>query len=61
MLVKSADLPLEAIAAEAVTVYPTRLSLPEDGSNTCSVVLNVQPTADVTVGVDVAVGGECLG
>ena len=46
MLVKSADLPLEAIAAEAVTVYPTRLSLPEDGSNTCSVVLNVQPTAD---------------
>ena len=57
-LVKSADLPLEVIAVQPVTIYPTSLSVPEDGNNTYSIVLNVQPTADVTVGVTAPSGSN---
>ena len=57
-LVKSADLPLEVIPVQPVTIYPTSLSVPEDGSNTYSIVLNVQPTADVTVGVTAPSGSN---
>ena len=57
-LVKSADLPLEVIPVQPVTIYPTSLSVPEDGNNTYSIVLNVQPTADVTVGVTAPSGSN---
>ena len=57
-LVKSADLPLEVIAVQPVTIYPMSLSVPEDGNNTYSIVLNVQPTADVTVGVTAPSGSN---
>ena len=57
-LVKSADLPLDVIAVQPVTIYPTSLSMPENGSNTYSVVLNALPTGNVTVGVTVPSGSN---
>ena len=53
-LVRSGDLPLVVIAAEkGVEIYPTELTMPEDDSDTYTVVLTMQPTADVTVTVTV--------
>ena len=58
-LVKSGDLPLEVIAAEeGVEIYPTELTMPEDGSDTYTVVLTSRPTADVTVTVTVPSGAD---
>ena len=54
VFVRSADLPLEVIAAEpGVEIYPAELTMPEDDSDTYTVVLTSQPTADVTVTVTV--------
>ncbi len=58
-LVRSADLPLVVIAAEkGVEIYPTELTLPEDDSDTYTVVLTMEPTADVTVTVTVPSGAD---
>ena len=58
-LVKSGDLPLEVIAAEeGVEIYPAELTMPEDGSDTYTVVLTSRPTADVTVTVTVPSGAD---
>ena len=58
-LVKSADLPLEAIAGQpGVTIYPTALIIPEGNSDTYTVVLTLQPTANVTVTVTVPAGSD---
>ena len=59
VFVRSADLPLEVIAAEpGVEIYPTELTMPEDDSDTYTVVLTSQPTADVTVTVTVPSGAD---
>ena len=48
------DLPLVVIDAESgVEIYPTELTMAEDDSDTYTVVLTMQPTADVTVTVTV--------
>ena len=58
-LVRSADLPLEVIAADdGVEIYPTVLTMPEDDSDTYTVVLTSEPTADVTVTVTVPSGAD---
>ena len=58
-LVKSTDLPLEAIEGlPGVTVYPTVLTIPEGNSDTYTVVLQLQPTEDVTVAVTVPSGSD---
>ena len=58
-LVRSADLPLVVIAAEkGVEIYPTELTMAEDDSDTYTVVLTMQPTADVTVTVTVPSGAD---
>ena len=58
-LVKSDDLPLEVIAAEpGVEVYPTELTMMEGESDTYTVVLTSQPTADVTVTVTVPTNAD---
>ena len=66
-LVRSADLPLEVIAAEeGVEIYPTQLTMPEDASDTYTVVLTSEPSSNVTVtvtvpsGADVTVNGSPL-
>ena len=59
VFVRSADLPLEVIAAEdGVEIYPTDLTMPEDDSDTYKVVLTSQPTSDVTVTVTVPPGAD---
>ncbi len=61
VFVRSADLPLEVIAAEAgVEIYPTELAMPEDDSDTYTVVLTSRPTADVTVTVTVPSGADVM-
>ncbi len=58
-LVLSDDLPLVVIDAEAgVEIYPTELTIGEDDSDTYTVVLTMQPTADVTVTVTVPSGAD---
>ena len=58
-LVKSTDLPLEVIEGlPGVTVYPTALTIPEGNSDTYIVVLQLQPTEDVTVAVTVPSGSD---
>ena len=58
-LVRSDDLPLVVIAAESgVEIYPTELTMAEDESDTYTVVLIMQPTADVTVTVTVPSGAD---
>ena len=58
-LVRSADLPLVVIAAEkGVEIYPTELTLAEDDSDTYTVLLTMEPTADVTVTVTVPSGAD---
>ena len=58
-LVKSTDLPLEVIKGlPGVTVYPTVLTIPEGNSDTYTVVLQLQPTEDVTVAVTVPGGSD---
>ena len=58
-LVKSTDLPLEAIEGlPGVTVYPTVLTIPEGNSDSYTVVLQLQPTEDVTVAVTVPSGSD---
>ena len=58
-LVRSGDLPLIVIAAEkGVEIYPTELTLAEDDSDTYTVVLTMEPTADVTVTVTVPSGAD---
>ena len=58
-LVRSADLPLVVIAAEkGVEIYPTELTLAEDDSDTYTVVLTMEPTADVTITVTVPSGAD---
>ena len=58
-LLRSADLPLVVIAAEkGVEIYPTELTMAEDDSDTYTVVLTMQPTADVTVTVIVPSGAD---
>ena len=59
VFVRSGDLPLEMIAAEeGVEIYPTELTMPEDDSDTYTVVLTSPPTADVTVTVTVPSGAD---
>ena len=59
VFVRSADLPLEVIAAEdGVEIYPTALTMPEGASDAYTVVLTSQPTADVTVTVTVPSGAD---
>ncbi len=54
-LARSADLPLEVLAAVPdVIVRPTALTVREGGTNGYSVVLNSEPTATVTVDVTVS-------
>ncbi len=58
-LVRSDDLPLVVIDAESgVEIYPTELTMAEDDSDTYTVVLTMQPTADVTVTVTVPSGED---
>ena len=58
-LVKSSDLPVEVIAAtRGVRIYPTTLTVREDGANRYTAVLNSQPTADATVSVTVPQGTD---
>ncbi len=58
-LVRSGDLPLVVIDAEpGVEIYPTELTMPEDDSDTYTVVLTMRPTADVTVTVTVPSGAD---
>ena len=58
-LVKSTDLPLEVIEGlPGVTVYPTVLTIPEGNSDSYIVVLQLQPTEDVTVAVTVPGGSD---
>ena len=59
VFVRSADLPLEVIAAEpGVEIYPADLTMPEDASDTYTVVLTSQPTSNVTVTVTVPSGAD---
>ena len=59
VIVKSEDLPLEAIAAEpGVEIYPAELTMPEDDSDVYTVSLTSEPTADVTVTVTVPSGAD---
>ena len=59
VFVRSGDLPVEVIAAEAgVEIYPAELTMPEDDSDTYTVVLTSRPTADVTVSVTVPSGAD---
>ncbi len=61
VFVRSGDLPLEVIAAEpGVELYPTELSMPEGDSDTYTVVLTSQPTANVTVTVTVPSGADVM-
>ena len=56
---RSADLPLIVIAAEkGLEIYPTELTMAEDDSDTYTVVLTMEPTADVTVTVTVPSGAD---
>ena len=58
-LVKSTDLPLEVIEGlPGVTVDPTVLTIPEGNSDSYTVVLQLQPTEEVTVAVTVPVGSD---
>ena len=58
-LVKSTDLPLKVIEGlPGVTVDPTVLTIPEGNSDTYTVVLQLQPTEDVTVAVTVPSGAD---
>ena len=58
-LVKSTDLPLEVIEGlPGVTVDPTVLTIPEGNSDSYTVVLQLQPTEDVTVTVTVPGGSD---
>ncbi len=58
-LVKSTDLPLKVIEGlPGVTVDPTVLTIPEGNSDSYTVVLQLQPTEDVTVAVTVPVGSD---
>ena len=59
VFVRSGDLPVEVIAAEeGVEIYPTELTMPEDGSDSYTVVLTSRPTANVTVTVTVPAGAD---
>ena len=59
VFVRTGDLPLEVIASEpGVEIYPTELTMPEDDSDTYTVVLDSKPTADVTVTVTVPSGAD---
>ena len=59
VFVRSGDLPVEVIAAEqGVEIYPAELTMPEDDSDTYTVVLTSRPTADVTVSVTVPSGAD---
>ena len=58
-LVRSDDLPLVVIDAESgVEIYPTELTMAEDDNDTYTVVLTMQPTADVTITVTVPSGAD---